>query len=345
MMTVNTKSAHAATRRRFFGNASALAAAALLGVPRTSVAEPPPETKRIRLIRDEAICLAPQFLSEELLRMEGFAEVEYVRMSYEEYANSGSAIAAGKADITQDAGINFVTGIDAGQPVVVLSGIHVGCWELFGGARVRTIRDLKGKRVSIAATGAEEHLLTWSMLAYLGMDPRKDVEFVTIPLFDDQIKAFVAGGVDAIFAYPPQPQRLRAEKIGHVIVDSARDRPWAQYFCCVLGANRDFATRNPIATKRALRAILKAADICAQDPQRAARYLVTKGYEPRYETALEVLSHLPYGRWRDFSPEDTLRFHALRLHEVGMIKTNPNKIIAQGTDLRFLNELKRELKV
>jgi NitT/TauT family transport system substrate-binding protein len=40
-----------------------------------------------------------------------------------------------------------------------------------------------------------------------------------------------------------------------------------------------------------------------------------------------------------------LRFYALRLYEVGMIKTNPNKLIAQGTDWRFLNELKKELKV
>lgn len=81
----------------------------------------------------------------------------------------------------------------------------------------------------------------------------------------------------------------------------------------MVGANRDFAMRIPVATKRALRAILKATDICAQDPQRAARYLVTKGYEPSYETALEVLSNLSYGRWRDFNAEDTLRFHALRL--------------------------------
>ncbi len=53
---------------------------------------------------------------------------------------------------------------------------------------------------------------------------------------------------------------------------------------------------------------------------------------------------LAYSRWREANPEDTLRFYGLRLHEVGMIKTNPNKLIAQGTDWRFLNELKRELK-
>jgi NitT/TauT family transport system substrate-binding protein len=39
-----------------------------------------------------------------------------------------------------------------------------------------------------------------------------------------------------------------------------------------------------------------------------------------------------------------MRFWALRLHEVGLIKWSPQKIIADGTDWRFLNELKRELK-
>ena len=39
-----------------------------------------------------------------------------------------------------------------------------------------------------------------------------------------------------------------------------------------------------------------------------------------------------------------MRLYALRLHEAGMIKSSPNKIIAEGTDWRFLNELKRELK-
>jgi hypothetical protein len=42
--------------------------------------------------------------------------------------------------------------------------------------------------------------------------------------------------------------------------------------------------------------------------------------------------------------EDSLRFYALRLHEVGMIKSSPNALLAEGTDWRFLNELKRELK-
>ena len=52
----------------------------------------------------------------------------------------------------------------------------------------------------------------------------------------------------------------------------------------------------------------------------------------------------PYGKWREIDVVDSLRFWAVRLHDVGAIKSSPQKIIDQGIDLRFLNELKRELK-
>ena len=100
----------------------------------------------------------------------------------------------------------------------------------------------------------------------------------------------------------------------------------------------------PLATKRALRAILKATDLCATDPPRAARQIVDRGFTPRCDYALQKLSENFYDKWRDYDAEDTLRFYALRLHEAGLIKATPQKIIADGSDWRFLNELKRELK-
>jgi NitT/TauT family transport system substrate-binding protein len=122
------------------------------------------------------------------------------------------------------------------------------------------------------------------------------------------------------------------------------DRPWSQYFCCMVAGNREFVRRYPIASKRALRAILKAADICSVEPPRAARLLVDKNYAKRYDYALQALKDIPYNRWREYDPEDTLRFYALRLHEAGIIRSTPQKIIADATDWRFLNELKKELK-
>jgi len=112
----------------------------------------------------------------------------------------------------------------------------------------------------------------------------------------------------------------------------------------MVSGNLEFVSKHPVATKRALRAILKAADLCAREPERAAQFLVEKEYAKRYDYALEVMKDLPYSQWREYDPEDTLRFYALRLHEVGMIKSSPQKILAQGTDWRFFNELKKELK-
>jgi NitT/TauT family transport system substrate-binding protein len=192
--------------------------------------------------------------------------------------------------------------------------------------------------------GAGDHILLSSMLAYVGIDP-KDVNWLpgTTSLLD-AMDAFTAGKADAFVGFAQQPVELRARRFGHVIVNTTTDRPWSQYYCCMLAANRDFAHRYPVTTKRALRAILKAADLCDSDPLKVARFLSDKLYEPRFPIGLEVVKSLPYNRWREANPEDTIRFHALRLHEVGMIKNNPNRIIAQGMDLRFLNELKRELK-
>jgi NitT/TauT family transport system substrate-binding protein len=112
----------------------------------------------------------------------------------------------------------------------------------------------------------------------------------------------------------------------------------------MLEADRDFARKYPVATKRAVRAILKATDLCANEPARAARRMVDGGFTPRYDYALEALSEIPYDKWREYDAENTLRFYALRLHDLGFVKSCPQKIFADGTDWRFLNELKRELK-
>ena len=71
--------------------------------------------------------------------------------------------------------------------------------------------------------------------------------------------------------------------------------------------------------------------------------MVDRGY--RYDRVVQTLNDVPYTRaWRDYEPDDTLRFYALRLREAGFIKSLPQKIIAEGTDWRFLDEVKRELK-
>src|SRR5262245_24356279 len=335
------------TRREFVGGLALAGTAGLLGGrPEIAGAEPPPETSRVRLPQTPAMCEAPQYLVSDLLRAEGFTAVEYVKIDLINPSASVSLerlLASGAIDL----GFNFaapaIVKIDSGHPIALLAGIHAGCFELFGTDRVRAIRDLKGKTVAVTVLGAAQQLYVASMVAYIGLDPHTDVNFVASPGPEGR-RLFSEGKVDAYLGFPPDAQELRARKIGHVVVDSAVDRPWSQYFCCMVVGNKEFVRRHPVATKRALRAILKATDLCAREPERAARSLVDGGFMPRYDHALQIIKELPYGTWRLWDPDATLRFYALRLHEAGMIKSSPQKIIAQGTDWRFVNELKRELK-
>jgi hypothetical protein len=89
-----------------------------------------------------------------------------------------------------------------------------------------------------------------------------------------------------------------AQHIGRVIVNSALDRPWSQYFCCMLAGNRVFVRNYPVATKAVLRAILKAADLCVTEPARAAQLVVEGGYTRRYDYVPQTLNEIPYDKWR-----------------------------------------------
>jgi NitT/TauT family transport system substrate-binding protein len=330
------------SRRRFLSTAALAGTGALLGLQSNSLAaEPPPETTKLKLIRVPTVCYAPQYVAEELLRSEGFTDVQYIKVP--PGIGVGTALASGEADLSMWFAASVITRIDAGDPTVFLAGVHIGCFEVFGTNPVRSIRDLKGKTVAIASKGGPQQVFLSSMMAHVGLDPNKDINWVIHP-FDETMQLLAQGKVDAFLGFPPQPQQVRAKKIGHVVVNSMMDRPWSQYFCCTLNGNREFVRKYPVATKRVTRAILKATDICAREPARIARFLVDKGYTDNYDYALQTLKDIPYGKWREYDPEDTIRFYALRLHEAGMIKNSPQKIIAQGTDWKFLTELKKEMK-
>jgi NitT/TauT family transport system substrate-binding protein len=333
---------HDWTRREFLEKASLAGAATLIGLRSESIAaEPQPETTELRLGQSPAICIAPLYLAGEFLPGEGFTKVDYIKTGQHLMAK---AVASGALDFAMNFAAPLLIPVDADNPIVMLAGGHIGCFELFGTSRVRAIRDLKGKTVAIPELGSPYHIFVASMAAYVGLDPRKDINWVIHPPAE-AMRFLAEEKIDAFLGFPPQPQELRAKKVGHVVVNSMMDRPWSQYFCCIAYTNREFVRKHPVATKRALRAILKAADVCAREPERVARFLVDKGFTTSYDYALQTMKEMQMAyRWREYDPEDTLRFYALRLHEAGMIKSSPHKIIAQGTDWRFLRELKKELK-
>ena len=329
------------TRRSFLTTLSSAGFVGLVRAGDSYAQEAPPEITTVRLGKIYGICIAPQYVADELLRAEGFTDIRYV--ATEAGAPAALALGRGEIDFTTNYAPPMAISIDAGESITIVGGEHVGCFEVFAREGIRSIADLRGKNVGVQSIGSSQHVFLSVMAAHVGLDPAKDIHWVT-STSPKPMELFADGKIDAFLGLPPEPQELRGRNIGRVIVNSVLDRPWSQYFCCVLAANRGYIRKYPIATKRVLRAIVKAADLCASEPARVARQIVDAGFTPSYDYALQTIKEIPYVRWREYDPADAVRFYALRLREAGMIKSNPNKILADGTDWRHWNELKRELK-
>ena len=329
-------------RRRFMAGVASVSAAGLLGTASHASADAPLETTSVRLPRwiDGAYCWAGLYLAGELLRADGFSDVRYVQGDPK--LDQWWWIANGQTDFS----VNYVPvhlrSIDTGIPIKVLAGLHVGCMELVANEHVKDITDLRGKRVGTPDLNSLHYVLVALMTAYVGIDPTREIDWVIWQ--GKPAQGFAEGKFDAFLFTPPATQQLRAKKIGHTILNNTLDRPWSQHFCCMVSATSDYASKYPVATKRVLRAIVRGADLCASDPKWSAGKLVERGFLPNYEFALQTLKDTRYDAWRDYDPEASVRFYALRMQETGMIKSSPQQILADGTDFRFISELKRELK-
>src|SRR5215475_4522401 len=209
--------------RREFLELTLAGAAGLLGLrPEPVAAEPPPETTRLRLVQNPGLCLAPQYVAEQLLRDEGFTEVQYVKQ--ERLRELEVALASGEANINMYFVAPTVMRLDAGDPIVILAGGHIGCFELFGTDQVRAVRDLKGKTVAVPDIRTGPITFIASMAAYVGLDPHQDINWVTHPRAE-AMQLLAEGKIDAYLGFPPDPQELRVKRIGHVVVNSTLDRP------------------------------------------------------------------------------------------------------------------------
>ncbi len=336
------------SRREFLGGLAMAGTAAALGVRPDSAAsavEPPPETTRLRIRRGDPACWAPMYVAEPMLREEGFTEIEYVFGHGTEVAKM---CREGAIDLSPDFSALSMYNLEQQQhPLKFLSGLHVGCYALVGSERVHSVRDLKGKTVWAGMVKNNgPHIFFMAIVAYVGLDPRTDINYLWVNK-DDAMRLFREGKLDAFISFPPGPHELIAEGYGHLLVDTNVDKPWSQYFCCMVAGQSYFIKKNPVATKRALRAILKAVDIVSRDPKFATKTIIEKKIRPEaeYKSILRALKEIPYGTWREYNPEDTIRFYALRMRETGLIATAPQQFIEQHTDWRFMNELKKEFGI
>jgi len=345
--------------RGTLGTAAALAGGGLIaacapsagpkGLPSPGATLPPPETTTVRFVSPSA-CDPPAALAKAFLLDEGFTDIQYVRVP----ATTTDWLTKNVADFSSGYGNLIASAVDVGLPYLALAGVHPGCLELFAAPGITSIRDLRGKTIAVNTKSASDLFYGFFsiLLAYIGMDPRTDVNFIEIgPDIPALRDAFIDGRSAAFIASAANGPQLRRnpKNPGTVILDTTMDKPWSQYYCCQLVANRDWAQRYPVATKRVTRAVCRAADLVAKDRASAAHQYVAGGFFSTTPAATdedivnEVIGDLSYD-WRELDPEDTLRFFALRLADAKLVKLTPQELISRGSDFAYMRQLRTELK-
>jgi len=324
------------------GPASAPAPTATLAatVAATATPLPPPETTTIRLLL--AACDLPIMAAASNLRDEGFTDVQFI---------DGAplpALVGGKVDL---AGSMFTyapaVAVEAGQPVVALGGLHTGCVQIWAPQDVATLKDLRGRTVVVRSKAPDD--TTYSFLAIAiknaGLDPGS-VNFVVQP-DADLTKLFLDGKSDALFlavqgafAFQTNP----ANK-GHLVLDQAMEAPWTQQVCCVLSTTTNWVKANPVAAKRALRAIYRAADNIPKDRADMAKVATDKGLfggAPNVAVVRGAANMVSFD-WRKYDTAESMRFHANLMNGVGLLKMTPDDAVTKATDLRFTRQLQTEI--
>ena len=310
---------------------------------------PPPETTTLR-IGPVAPCDPWYWLSDGYLREEGFTDIQYGKGSVPERT----------ADLQTVYANSLVVSIDAGSPVLIVAGMHTGCIQLFARPGIDKIADLRGKTIAVNSKAAVLPFVNQtipslfygflvSLFTHVGMQP-SDANFVEIGDDKDLVSYFIDGKADATLTVHAQGPILQAnpKNPGHVILDTSLDKPWSQNYCCLLFTDRDWAKANPVAVKRATRALLRGVDAGKRDLRAAAKSAADQGTyrsSPAFteQVIYDVIKDESFD-WREYDPEETMRFFALRLADAKLIKKTPQQIISEGTDLAWFRQLRKELK-
>ena len=231
----------------------------------------PPETTSIRLAA--GACDSPIFGAERFLRDEGFTDVQFTDVA------TTTAIAAGNANIGNAFPQSFFNSVESGPKVVSLGGLHPGCNEIWAQPGIASVKDLKGRTITVTSKALTNLQYAWMAMALkqAGVDP-KDVNFV-VQADADPLKLYLDGKSDAVYVATTGAAALKANPAnkGKMIYSQVMDEPWKSNNCCFIIASEPWYRANPIAAKRAMRAIYRTADGLPANRSDAAKLATDKG--------------------------------------------------------------------
>jgi NitT/TauT family transport system substrate-binding protein len=260
-------------RRDFLKTSAALAGAAALPAATPARAQTP---EVIRVGHLVGICMSPLFYADAM----GYFKDEGLKVELKHMPNPGDGLAALTSGATNIAHLPFTNSIVAahnGAPVKVIAGSGAGGIFLVaqGATGIKSMDDLKkakGKGVKIGTMRLNTfELTTYRALVNNGMK-YEDFQMVWFNDVLSMAAAFESKAVDLVTHVEPFSTRL-VDKLGGVPIASNRDVWGKDGPDCVTNARADFITQYPDATKKYLRALLRADAAIKADMAKAVDVL------------------------------------------------------------------------
>ena len=322
------------------------------GAPKTTMApwtSPPasaPAPTKVRVAYGGFSCEAPTLVAYEkgFWRDEGL-DVELVKIA--DFDATKQGLTLGKIDAAQLMAMSLVKPLEQGLDVRVSAGLHTGCIKILAPVKsdIKGAADLKGKRIGVPSLGDSAYTFATRVLATNGLDPSKDVTFRVFPAAELEL-ALKKGEIDAVAVGEPIGVILEHSGVCKVVVNMAKDKPFADEYCCLVTLNAKVAANTELASK-ITRGFLKGAKWTSVNSAAAAKLEVDAKYVAttvEYNTAaLGELNFVP----SVVGAELALSSSAAVLKKLGILSadTDPAKLAKNaiaslpGIDEKWIREL------
>ena len=291
-----------------------------VSIPNRETASRSKDSGKIKICYLGLTCEPAIFVAHEkgFFRDEGL-DVELVRT---DWATMRDGLADGRFQASYSLIMYLMKPIELGQDLRLTGGVHTGCLRIQAGAstNIKTVQALKGKKMGVTHMGSPPFLFASRVLADNGIDPKHDVEWVTLPSAA-MADALDQGRVDAVASAEPIGTILVAQKKARKVCEQASDAPYDDEYCCVVVVNGTFGRDNPSAAAKVTRALLKGAKWVNTNPTAAARIAVEKKYvEATTEINAQALSMLRFEPGVEKARRD-VRVGAREMKKAGFLKT------------------------
>jgi NitT/TauT family transport system substrate-binding protein len=216
-----------------------------------------------------------------------------------------SAVLAGELDVGATASEAAISGRAGGAPIYVVAGFAKGGARLVGRSdlNIKSIKDLKGKKVGVTRGGIQEVLLL-AELQQAGLtvseQPGKDVQTVLLA-YADLNQALLGKHIDAMMQSEPQSSQAINKGYGSEIL-KPYDTPIGEPIRTMVMTEKFYKERRPVAEKF-MRCFVEATRTFIDQPATAEKYVretVFKG-QITSDDFQDAIGNSPYSY--DVTPE------------------------------------------